>query len=48
MKDEYYLLEEFIEWAEYHSEDVYYIFEYPKKAINRFLSQRDDANSSLL
>lgn len=41
MENEFYLLEEFIEWAEYNSEDVFYIFENPKEAINRFLSQRD-------
>ena len=42
MKDEFYLLEEFIEWAEYNSKDVFYIFENPKAAINRFLSEREE------
>ena len=36
------LLKEFIEWAEENSDgDVFYVFEYPDKAIEEFLKQRD-------
>jgi hypothetical protein len=34
------LLEEFIEWAKDCGKDVFYIFDHPDEAIDKFLKQR--------
>ena len=34
-------LNEFVEWAKYCGEDVWYIFDHTEEAIGRFLSKPD-------
>ena len=35
------LLQEFVEWLENNSNDVYWVFESTNEAINKFLKQRN-------
>lgn len=43
MEDLKEILKEFIEWAEENSEyDVFYIFENPEEAIEKFLNSRSE------
>lgn len=36
------LLEDFVDWAKYFSEDALYIFDNTEEAIERFLKQREN------